>query len=86
MASYFHIPGFSAFSAGTEVTAFHSNTLIPLKAVGICIAALSDGANPQYEVEYELEAGNGRKMICFSKLISDEANPKTEFCAVMTCR
>jgi arsenate reductase len=74
-----------SFSAGTEVTAFHPNTLVPFKNLGLSITTDDiDTNNPKYHIKFKLNNQSG-STIGFSKLIQDGANPSTEFCAVMTC-
>ncbi len=81
-AEYFAVPGVSAFSGGTEVTAFNPRTLTALVRAGFWIDrdALED--NPVYTVY----AGNGLTPIrAFSKTYLDPANPQHGFCAVLAC-
>lgn len=79
-----HFYGFkqiTAFSAGTEVTAFHPNAQSAFQSLGFQMEATSVGQNPLIRVRF----GEHAETNCFSKLIDDEVNPKNNFAAVMTC-
>ncbi len=86
LAAYYDIPNVRSASAGTEVTAFHPNTLIPLREAGMEIFTDdASAANPMYTLSYDLGDGKKGQILGFSKLVSHESNPKKGFCAVMTC-
>lgn len=79
-----HFYGFkqiTAFSAGTEVTAFHPNAKMAFQSLGFQIEATSENENPLYRVCF----GENAEITCFSKRIDDEVNPIENFVAVMTC-
>jgi arsenate reductase len=70
------------FSGGTEATAFNPRAVAALKRAGLEISGTEPSGNPRYKVEF----GSEKKAIdCFSKVFDQPPNPKTEFCAVMTC-
>ncbi|NMM49891.1 arsenate reductase/protein-tyrosine-phosphatase family protein [Marinigracilibium pacificum] len=73
-----------AFSGGTEVTAFYPAAVNTLKDIGFEIDHIPEGdEEPEiYQVYYDK---NEQPLICFSKVYDDEANPKEEFAAIMTC-
>jgi protein-tyrosine phosphatase/arsenate reductase len=80
-ASYYQIPNVQTFSGGTEATAFNPNAIKALRTTGFEILVLKDGENPLYEVQF----GETESTQCFSKKFDDNANPKTNFAAIMTC-
>lgn len=69
----------SAFSGGTEATAFAPEMIQAINAFGIQIIAEDDSDNPKYLVN-EL----GEKTY-FSKVYDEECNPSTGFYALMVC-
>ena len=81
-AEYFKIDKVSTFSGGTEATAFNINAIHALKEIGFEIHTKDETLNPVYEVFF---SNNDEPIICFSKVYHDEANPKTNFAAIMTC-
>jgi arsenate reductase len=81
-AAYFGVSGVENFSGGTEVTAFNSRAVAALRRAGFAIDNPAPAQNPHYRVRF-LDAGP--EVECFSKLYGDAPNPKTKFCAVMTC-
>ena len=81
-AAYFGINNVHTFSAGTEITAVHSNVLKALGNQGFQISVPEvRSINPAYVVSF----GTDGQLICFSKLVSDLANPSEHFTAIMTC-
>jgi arsenate reductase len=79
---YYNIPDISAYSGGTEATAFHPNAINALKRIGFSISVIKDEQNPVYLVVFD----DQRKPVeCFSKVYDDAVNPKTDFAAIMTC-
>lgn len=77
---YLKLNFFETFSAGTEVTRIHQNTLQTLALQGFQLKELTKTENPSIEVALSDE----KKTICFSKLIQD-ASIKTPYIAIMTC-
>ena len=80
-ANYFGIPQVSTYSGGTEATAFNPNAIEALKKTGFEISILENGPNPKYEVRFAEQGST----VCFSKVFNDQANPKKNFAAIMTC-
>jgi len=81
-AAYYGIPRVEPYSGGTEVTAFNSRAAAALRRAGFAIEDSGRGQNPHYRVRFH-DSGTGLE--CFSKVYHDQSNPKTDFCAVMTC-
>ncbi len=76
------VPGVSAFSGGTEVTAFDPRAVSALGRAGFRIERSSTGENPVYLIHPGAELPPVR---AFSKTFLDPANPRDHFCAVLTC-
>ena len=81
-AAYYGIQNIKVFSGGTEATAFNERSVAAIKRAGFQVLKTDDTSNPIYQIEYE---ENGPKLRAFSKKFDDLTNPKTGFCAVMTC-
>ncbi len=82
-AVHFQLQGVETFSGGTEATAFNQRAVAALQRCGLKIS--SDDAkatNPRYRVYM---SDSLEPMICFSKVYDESPNPKTGYCAVMTC-
>jgi hypothetical protein len=80
-AAYYNVR-VETFSGGTEATAFNPRAVAALKRVGFEVSGMEPAGNPRYKVEF----GREQKPIeCFSKVFDQPPNPKTNFCAVMTC-
>lgn len=82
MANYFNIKNVFSYSGGTEATALFPMVAETLQNSGFQIKAISEGNNPIYSVKY---AENEHPIICFSKKLDDDFNPKSEFAAILTC-
>lgn len=81
-AAYYRKTNIHTYSAGTEATAVHPNTIETLNAIGCKISVLENNfANPTYEVIL----GSNISSICFSKVIDHPNLPKKDFAAIMTC-
>lgn len=81
MGNYYQIP-LQSFSGGTEVTACHENTIKTLQKSGFKITSMRASDNPKYICQFS----NDKPHIqLFSKLFDNDANPKSEFAAIMTC-
>jgi arsenate reductase (thioredoxin) len=79
-ADYHGIPA-KCFSGGVEVTAFNQRGVDSLIRSGFDVA--QDGEkNPIFGISYSPDS---KPIQAFSKLYDDDANPKTNFAAVMTC-
>ena len=70
-----------SYSAGTEVTACHPNTIAALERAGIGVQR-GEGENPHYLVRLNDEFCS---MKLFSKTFGDDENPTENFIALMTC-
>ena len=81
-AGVFGVDGVETYSGGTETTAFNPRAVAALERAGFSVARKTDGDNPVYAVTDGPEAA---PMEAFSKVFDDDANPKADFAAVMTC-
>ncbi len=80
-SEYFDI-NIHSFSGGTEVTAFHRNTVKTLQEVGFDFkVAQFSHQNPVYDISYN---GSKNSIVGFSKIFDDPAN-KSPFIAITTC-
>lgn len=71
-----------SFSGGTEVTAFHRNTIKTLQSVGFEFTLTEfSHTNPVYEIT---NSGFKKPIIGFSKVYNDDINKKP-FIAITTC-
>jgi len=82
MAYYFKIDKVFCYSGGTEATAVFPKVIETLKHQGFQIQKLSETNNPIYAIKY---SENEHPIIGFSKRLDDDFNPKSNFCAIMTC-
>ena len=69
------------FSGGVEITAFNERAVKSIKRIGF-EASSTGGENPKYVVKH---SEGGDAIMVFSKLYNDEASPKENFSAIMTC-
>ncbi len=81
-AEYYGIPGVRTFSGGTEATAFNPRAVAALERAGFIVEKTSGDINSVYHVRWHVQ---GPVMEAFSKVYSQEPNPNTGYCAVMTC-
>ena len=80
-ADYFNLP-ISAFSGGTEVTAFHRNTVKTLTDVGFKFDIdVFSHTNPTYRISF---GDDKPSLLGFSKLYDNETN-KTPYLVLTTC-
>ena len=70
------------FSGGTEATAFNVRAVAALQRAGFVTDDDRNPKNPNHTVRF---SESQSLPVMFSKRYSDEANPKSEFCAVMVC-
>jgi len=82
IASYFNIEKVFCFSGGTEATALYPIVAETLERSGFNIKVISDENNPVYSIKY---SDNMPPINGFSKTFDSEANPKSEFAAILTC-
>lgn len=82
IASHFNIKNVFCYSGGTQATALYPMVVQTLENSGFKIETISEGNNPVYSIKY---ADNAHSIIGFSKKLTDNFNPKSEFAAIMTC-
>ena len=82
MAHHFGVANVSCYSGGTEATALFPMVASTLANTGFEVRMLSEGKNPVYGIKF---SENEHPVICFSKRMDDDFNPKTDFAAIMTC-
>ena len=81
-AGFYGAPMVATYSGGTEATAFDPRAVAALKRAGFRVENETNDSNPVYYVRTHDGAA---PMRAYSKVYSDEPNPKRDFCAVMTC-
>lgn len=81
-AYYYGIAPVQTYSGGTEATAFNPNAIHATERAGLTVKSDGASANPKYSISFNDEQ---ETITCFSKTYDDEANPKSDFLAVMTC-
>ncbi len=79
-ASHFGVDRVESYSGGTEATAFDRRAVAAIERAGLEVAKLTEDSNPTYRI-----AVGTTTLALFSKTFDASANPKAEFCAVMTC-
>ena len=82
MAAYFNLENVTCYSGGTEVTALFPKITETLTNSGFKINAISEEKNPVYSIKY---SANEHPIIGFSKKLTDDFNPTSNFAAIMTC-
>nr|WP_321412558.1 protein-tyrosine-phosphatase [uncultured Allomuricauda sp.] len=82
MAHHFGIKNVTCYSGGTEATALFPMVTSTLVNTGFEVKTLSEGKNPMYSIKF---SENEHPVICFSKRMDDDFNPKSDFAAIMTC-
>ena len=80
-ADFYGIENVKTFSGGTVATEFHSNAIYSLLEAGFDLIADSESSNPKYTMLF----GKNKSTLCFSKVYTDDVNPKENFVAIMTC-
>jgi arsenate reductase len=81
-AAYYGRSGIEVYSGGTEVTSFNARAVTALRRAGFVIDEPKATQNPRFRVRF---SAAGPELECFSKFYGEASNPKTDFCAVMTC-
>jgi len=81
-AYHYGLKNVHAYSGGTEVTACNCRTITAMRRVGFDIQDATSGDNPLYLVRY---AEDRPALRAYSKLYNADANPKSDFIALMTC-
>ena len=82
LAYHFGIDNVFCYSGGTKATALFPVVAETLHITGFELKKLSEGNNPVYSIKY---SKNEHAVIGFSKQLDDDFNPKSDFCAIMTC-
>lgn len=82
VANTYYKKQITAYSGGTEVTAFNIHAINALKRIGFEISKLGDNINPTYKVKFD---DHEQAIECFSKVYDHPINPHTQFAAIMTC-
>lgn len=82
MAHYFGIKNVSCYSGGTEKTALFPTVAETLQNAGFDIQKISETENPIYAIKF---SENQHPVMGFSKKWEHKFNPKSMFCAIMTC-
>lgn len=81
-ANYSEVDGMEYYSGGVEVTRFHPNSISAMRRAGFdLISDEEDSDNPIFL--YQVDRGNMIEL--FSKRFDDDANPTSDFAAVMVC-
>lgn len=81
-AVHYGLAKVETFSGGTESTAFNPRAVDALRRAGFDIEQLDKSKNPRYQVAF---AAGSHPVVCFSKIYTEAPNPKSDFCAVLTC-
>ncbi len=81
-AYYYGVPGVTAYSGGTEATAFNPRAARAVAAAGFKVEKTGAEPNPVYRVYY---AEAQPPVRAFSKIYDQEGNPTADFAAVLTC-
>lgn len=69
-----------SYSGGTEATELDRRAVSAIERAGFSVKRVTEDTNPKYRIVV-----GSRTLTLFSKTVDDAANPKTDFCAVMTC-
>jgi len=80
-ADFYNIQNVRAYSAGTEQTAFHPNSIAAISRIGFKIEKPGEEQNPIYKVSF----GESESTTCFSKTIDHKSLPQQNFASIMTC-
>lgn len=79
--TFYGIDQVFTYSAGTETTQVHEQTIKAIEALGCIVSKIDQTANPKYQINFD-----GQSLItCYSKTIYDELLPKQPYIALMTC-
>ena len=82
LADYFNVHSVFSYSAGTEATAVYKSVIEVMKDKSYLKKQVGDLENPMHILKFNQ---NSPALTCFSKTLTDEFNPKSDFIAVMTC-
>ncbi|MFO0495374.1 MAG: protein-tyrosine-phosphatase [Flavobacteriia bacterium] len=81
-SEYYQIENVRTYSAGTEATAMHPNTVKALQTMGFSIQSDSQEYNPYYSISFD---STNDPIIGFSKTLDHLSLPSKNFAAIMTC-
>jgi arsenate reductase len=81
-AHYYNVALVETYSGGTELSAFNPRAVAALERAGFRVDQASSEPNPLYRVTF---CEDGTPLEAFSKVFGDPRNPRSDFCAVMTC-
>ena len=81
-ASYYQVKGVTAYSGGTEVTAFNVHAIQAVERAGFDVNPINTETNTTYHLTIDEKEA---PVVCFSKLFGDPFNPQSNFAAIMTC-
>jgi hypothetical protein len=88
-ATYYGLTNIKFYSGGTDPVAFNPRTIATLKAIGFEIEATGKEATPGPGKEknpiYQMSWGKGFTAQEFSKVYSDDPNPKKGYAAILVC-
>lgn len=80
-AAFYGIEQIYTYSAGTETTHVHIQTIKAIEALGCTVLKMNETTNPKYQINFD----GPHTLTCYSKTIHDSMLPKQEYIAVMTC-
>ncbi|MBT3646913.1 MAG: protein-tyrosine-phosphatase [Flavobacteriales bacterium] len=81
-AVYSNLDGMEFYSGGVEVTRFHPNAIASMSRAGFNL--LVDDESKDNPLLF-FQVSDGSMLELFSKRFDDEANPQSDFAAVMVC-
>jgi len=81
-SEYYQMENVKTFSAGTEATAMHPNTVRSLQTIGFNIQSDNQEDNPYYSISFD---STKDPIVGFSKTIDHSSLPSKNFAAIMTC-
>jgi protein-tyrosine-phosphatase len=88
-AAYYGLPDLRFFSGGTNPSAFNARTIATLKEMGLAVESTGKearrGKAGHENLIYRVQWGKGLEALEFSKMYSDDYNPKTGFAAILVC-
>jgi arsenate reductase len=78
---FYEVKRLTAYSGGTEATAFNTRAVAAMRRMGFDISE-AEGENPHYLTKLGKDVA---EITLFSKRYDDPANPKRGFAAIMVC-
>lgn len=83
-AAWYGVEDISAYSGGTEATAFNPRAVDALNRAGFRISKTNSADNPTYNATFQ-KGIKQRGVLMYSKKFSDRQNPTEGFAAIMVC-